>query len=182
MFRSSFAVIAVVGLASLMAACSADPPTKEDTASVREAICGAGGGGGGGDPCSGGNGFCPAECSYCFQSAAEKLHLQNMWSCTDTGGSGGGGSSGGACWPARNFNASATTTQWGYGEQAAQSAACDIASADARAACTGSTGYVCVAHAGRAFTSPGGCTQTSPEPNGGWQCSCEATVTCTYTF
>src|SRR5512140_3072534 len=88
-------VAAPLGLALslVLAGCGSDPPTKEDTAKTREAICssGGGGGGGGGDPCTSGTGYCPPECGYCFTSASQRLELQNLWECTPGGGGGGGG-------------------------------------------------------------------------------------------
>ncbi|NOU28830.1 MAG: hypothetical protein HOO96_13070, partial [Polyangiaceae bacterium] len=78
---SSFAVVLVSSLTSLLVACSSEEPTPEDTASLKAAICS--GGGGGGDTCTDASGFCPPECSYCFQSATERIHLQNLWTCQD---------------------------------------------------------------------------------------------------
>jgi hypothetical protein len=80
-------------LVAAIAGCSSDPGPVDSTGTSREAICS---GGGGGDSCINGGGYCPPECSSCFGSASELVHLQNMWECNpwDTGG--GGSSSGGS--------------------------------------------------------------------------------------
>ncbi len=78
-----------VGLSLSAIACgSGDPAPKEDTGSMKQAVCS--GGGGGGDACvNGGSGYCPPECSTCFASVAQRIHLQNLWECTPGGGGGG---------------------------------------------------------------------------------------------
>lgn len=95
-YRSFALVASVLAGASSLAACSSEEAKTDDVESVRSAICN-GNGGGGGDACSNTNGFCPAECSYCFTSDAERIRLQNLWECNPTNGGGGGGGSGGGC-------------------------------------------------------------------------------------
>lgn len=168
-----------VSVAGGLSGCAAEEPTPEDTAQTRSAICNAGGGGGG-DPCTGANGFCPAECGYCFQSESQRVALRNAWQCDTTGGGGGGGGDPGACWPSTDYERTVTQAQYGYGEEAAQYAACDIASADAQSACTAS-GRLCRATAGPAFTRRGGCTEIG-SGHGNYSCTCTARVRCEYSF
>ncbi len=159
---STIAVLAALGLMTF--ACSSEEPTPEDTGAVREAICT--GGGGGGDACSSGTGYCPPECSYCFQSTSHRIALQNMWECTaDPGGGGGGGA--GICGP----NGSYTAT---FHSSISETEACTQAGINARDACRNS-GWICTGYP-ISTTSAGGCDVGSGDAS----CSCTATVTCGY--
>ena len=91
---SSLGTASFLALALLLGAagCASEPPVDERSSeSMRQAVCSGGGGGGGESACTDATGFCPAECSVCFTSAAQRIRLQNMWNCTATGGGGGGG-------------------------------------------------------------------------------------------
>lgn len=93
----SFLLLACVPLLVASAGCSSEEtPTEPEPGTVRDAICS--GGGGSGDECLYQEGYCSAACSMCFQSANERVQLQNMWACTpyDYGG-GGGGAEGATC-------------------------------------------------------------------------------------
>ena len=95
----TFTLLVVMGSLAALTACSSSDSNAEETASVRQAICS--GGGGGGDTCISNGGFCPPECSTCFQSVGERVRLQNVWSCRDpndpNAGGGSSAESGGRC-------------------------------------------------------------------------------------
>lgn len=152
---SSFAVVLVSSLTSLLVACSGEEPTPEDTASLKSAIC-SGGGGGGGDACTDASGFCPPECSYCFQSATQRIQLQNLWTCQDTPGGGGGGDGGDT---SNRTCFQGVGTSWSNdGQEGAAQEARDAA----WLSCVGGRGYRCEA---------GGGTTCTPGSVVGWTCT-----------
>lgn len=113
--RSAFLVTAAL-LTTLfsLGGCTSEEPTEPEPGTVRDAICS--GGGGGTDECVYQNGYCSAACSMCFNSASERVQLQNLWACTactplDNGGAGGGGG-GTTCSQCQSEYTECTTRYW----------------------------------------------------------------------
>ena len=170
------AFLALACVSIFATGCGSDPPTKEDTAKTREAICSGGGGGGGGDPCTSTTGYCPAECGYCFSSAKQRLELQNMWECTPgNGGGGGGGGGGGSCSADQAYGAHELYNMNPGDDPATVLAVlCDNARSRAEAACRNS-GRICTAHVGASNQSAAACGSTG-------FCECDWTTNCTYSW